>query len=74
MAGIFFIYACFNQCLNNFNNLATSIDSSVTFNETNGYLRPKKKAMCVYYLMKISNRVGRSIFFFLFFSFLFNLN
>ena len=30
-----------------------------------------KKNMCVYYLMKISNRVGRSIFFFIFF--LFNL-
>ena len=28
-------------------------------------LRPKKN-MCVYYLMKISNRIGRSIFFFIF--------
>ena len=34
----------------------------------------KKKNMCVYYLMKISSRVGRSIFFFyFFFYFLFNL-
>ena len=31
----------------------------------------KKKKMCVSYLMKISNRVVRSIFFFI--SFLFNL-
>ena len=29
-------------------------------------VRPKKN-MCVYYLMKISNRVGRSIFLFFFF-------
>ena len=29
--------------------------------------------MCVYYLMKISNRVGRSIFFFIFFLFLYPL-
>ena len=28
-------------------------------------LKAKKKNMCVYYLMKISNRVGRSIFFFI---------
>ena len=28
--------------------------------------KAKKKNMCVYYLMKISNRVGRSIFFFIY--------
>ena len=33
---------------------------------TSSTIRPKKKNMCVYYLMKISNRVGRSIFFFIF--------
>ena len=31
--------------------------------------KAKKKNMCVYYLMKISNRVGRSIFFFILFLF-----
>ena len=29
--------------------------------------KAQKKNMCVYYLMKILNRVGRSIFFFIFF-------
>ena len=33
------------------------------------FIKAKKKNMCVYYLMKISNRVGRSIFFFIFFFF-----
>ena len=39
----------------------------------NTMIRPKKKNMCVYYLMKISNRVGRLIFFFLFFFFKFEI-
>ena len=30
-------------------------------------VRPKKMNICVYYLMKISNRVGRLIFFFIYF-------
>ena len=33
------------------------------------YVLGQKKNMCVYYLMKISNRVGRSIFFFILFLF-----
>ena len=38
-----------------------------------GYILGQKKKMCAYYLMKIWNRVGRSILFFFYFYFFFNL-